>query len=702
MKVLNVLPQGRPTFDVLDDYPAPLICFSHLRWDFVFQRPQHLMSRFARERRVYVFEEPIACDHHRAYLEYHPFPEQDVIALRPRVPHWWDEPARQAALREMLAMLIATQGSGRPILWFYTPMMYGFARHVDAALVVYDCMDELAAFSFAPPELKRLEADLLQRADVVFTGGHSLYEAKRGAHDNIHPFPSSVDVAHFHRARETGLASPADQADIPHPRLGFYGVIDERMDLALLDALAGARPDWHIVMIGPVAKIDPAALPRRPNLHYLGPKSYDELPAYLAGWDVALMPFAINASTRFISPTKTPEYLAAGRPVVSTPITDVERHYGHLAGVAIAATGEEFVEACAAMLQVGAAPSGWRPEADRLLAGQSWDDTFGRMRGLVGAAMARQSEATHPIALSPLRAPCKPAYARPGGASLTMCVVAGAGFAGAVLAERLAAGSGRRVLIVDRRPHVGGNAYDHFDRAGILVHRYGPHIFHTNARDVVDYLSRFTEWRPYEHRVLASVGDALVPMPINRTTLNALFGLDLRSDAEARGLPGGAGRARRSHPHGRGCRGGAGGSGTLRDVLPRLHPQAMGPRSVRTRPLRHPAGPDPDLHGRPLLRRRVPDDAGPRLHGHVRCHAGPSQHHGPTRCRVRRRPARRRRRPYGVHGPDRRIFRPLLTAPLPYRSLEFRHETHERRRFQTVGVVNYPSEDRAVHADHRI
>ncbi len=333
-----------------------------------------------------MFEEPIACDHHRAYLEHHPFPEQDVIALRPRVPHWWDERTKQDALRDMLAMLIATQGSGRPILWFYTPMMYGFARHVDAALVVYDCMDELAAFSFAPPELKRLEADLLQRADVVFTGGHSLYEAKRGSHDNIHPFPSSVDVAHFERAREAAVSCPADQAEIPHPRLGFYGVIDERMDLGLLDAMAAARPEWQIVMVGPVAKIDPATLPRRPNLHYLGSKSYDELPAYLAGWDVALMPFAINESTRFISPTKTPEYLAAGRPVVSTPIADVERHYGHLAGVAIAATAEQFVDACSAMLQMAGTPGRWRPEADTLLGRQSWDDTFGQMRSLVAAA----------------------------------------------------------------------------------------------------------------------------------------------------------------------------------------------------------------------------------------------------------------------------------------------------------------------------
>ena len=691
MKVLNVLPQGRPTFDVLDDYPAPLICFSHLRWDFVFQRPQHLMSRFARERRVYVFEEPIACDHHRAYLEYHPFPEQDVIALRPRVPHWWDEPARQAALRDMLAMLIATQGSGRPILWFYTPMMYGFARHVDAALVVYDCMDELAAFSFAPPELKRLEEDLLQRADVVFTGGQSLYEAKRGSHDNIHPFPSSVDVAHFQSARDPGLATPADQAGIPHPRLGFYGVIDERMDLALLDAVAEARPEWQIVMVGPVAKIDPASLPRRPNLHYLGPKSYDDLPAYLAGWDVALMPFAINESTQFISPTKTPEYLAAGRPVVSTPITDVERHYGHLAGVAIAATSEDFVEACCTMLRMAGTTSCWQVEADHLLAGQSWDDTFGRMRSLVGAAMARQSEAARPIALSPQRALSKPAVRPSGRRKPYDVVVAGAGFAGAVLAERLAVGSGRRVLVVDRRPHVGGNAYDHFDRAGILVHRYGPHIFHTNARDVVDYLSRFTDWRPYEHRVLASVGDALVPMPINRTTLNAIFGLKLTNDAEAASF-----LAARAEP-----------IATIRTAEDAVVAQVgrelyeMFFRGYT----RKQWGLDPSELDRSVTQ-RVPTrtstddryfaDAFQMMpaRGYTAMFDAMLDHPNIT-VQLGVEFSDVRRDVVADHtvftGPIDEYFG-HCHGPLPYRSLEFRHETHERRRFQTVGVVNYPDE----------
>ncbi len=495
----------------------PLICFSHLRWDFVTQRPQHLMRRFAAERRVFFWEEAIGCDHPLPYLEQHPFPADNVIALRPRVPHWWDRAATETALRGLLDMLVATAIPADPLLWFYTPMMLGFADHLAAEAIVYDCMDELSAFAFADPLLVEREVALLARADVVFTGGHSLYEAKRARHDAVHAFPSAVDVGHFAAARG-GVAEPADQAGIPGPKLGFYGVIDERIDLALVDAVAAARPDWQIVMIGPVAKIDPAALPRRANIHWLGARRYEDLPAYLAGWQAALMPFAINAATRFISPTKTPEYLAAGRPVVSTPVTDVIRHYGALDGVAIAADAPAFVAACATALALPPAGA-WRDAADDALAACSWDATFAGMQRALTAPAAPP--------------PAAPAIHPAGRARHYDALVVGAGFAGSVLAERLAAGSGQRVLVIDRRPHVAGNAYDHVDAAGIMVHRYGPHIFHTNSDEVFAYLSRFTRWRAYEHRVLASVGAALVPIPINRTTLNRLYGLDLADEAQA-------------------------------------------------------------------------------------------------------------------------------------------------------------------------
>ena len=424
----------------------------------------------------------------------------------PHLPEGLDAAAAEVALARLLDEFLA----GEPpvaVRWYYTPIMIGFSRHVAASCTVYDCMDELSAFLFAPPELLRLEAELLDIADLVFTGGHSLYEAKRVRHPDVRPFPSSVDVPHFAHARQR---PPGRNAS---PRLGFYGVIDERMDLDLLRQLADARPDWTIEIVGPVVKIDPEQLPLRANLHYPGARTYDELPSIVAGWDVALMPFAINEATRFISPTKTPEYLAAGRPVVSTPIIDVARHYGTVEAVRIADAGPRFVQACEeALALVRSDDLAWRDEADALLAATSWDDTVAGMLAAIDEAMVA----------STIRGRMHYDY-----------LVVGAGFAGAVMAERLAADGGKRVLVIDRRPHIAGNAYDMHDAAGLLIHQYGPHIFHTNSTEVYDYLSCFTDWRPYEHRVLAEVRGQQVPIPINRTTLNALFDAGLTDEANA-------------------------------------------------------------------------------------------------------------------------------------------------------------------------
>jgi len=491
------------------DRSGLLLCFSHLRWNFVFQRPQHLMTRFARRWPVVFWEEPEVGGDGAPDLavEVH----GDVRVVTPRLPAGMDA----AATRDVLADLLDTFLAGEPpiaVRWYYTPMMLAFSRAAEAPCTVYDCMDELSAFRFAPPELLALEEELLAEADLVFTGGYSLYEAKRARHADVRPFPSSVDVAHFARARDRAPGANAV------PRFGFYGVIDERMDLDLVARLADARPDWQIEMVGPVVKIDPADLPRRENLHYPGARSYDELPATVAGWDVALMPFAINEATRFISPTKTPEYLAAGRPVVSTPIIDVARHYGTVAGVAIADGAARFIQACDdALALVRSGDAAWRDEADALLAAGSWDDTAAGMMAAIGEVVGDKAT---------LRA-------RAHGKTHYDYLVVGAGFAGSVMAERLAADAGKRVLVIDRRPHVAGNAFDVKDDAGILIHQYGPHIFHTNSAEVFDYLSRFTDWRPYEHRVLAEVRGQRVPIPINRTTLNRLFDAGLETDADA-------------------------------------------------------------------------------------------------------------------------------------------------------------------------
>jgi glycosyltransferase involved in cell wall biosynthesis len=303
----------------------------------------------------------------------------------PRLPRHYDAAQSLAAQRAALDDLIARHDLSRFVLWYYTPYALRFSDHLQPVAVVYDCMDELSAFKGASSELPALEQRLMARADLVLTGGQSLYEAKKTRHRNIHPLPSSVDVAHFAAARH-GAADPQDQRQVPRPRLGFYGVLDERLDVALLAGLADARPDWQLVMIGPVVKIDPNDLPRRDNIHYLGPKKYPELPRYIAGWDVALLLFARNDATRFISPTKTPEYLAAGKPVVSTSIRDVVHPYGDQGLVFIADTVPDMVRACSAALREPG--NGRQSRADQFLRGMSWDATWQRADALLAQATA--------------------------------------------------------------------------------------------------------------------------------------------------------------------------------------------------------------------------------------------------------------------------------------------------------------------------
>lgn len=527
--------------DLQDANPGSLdlVCFSHLRWNFVYQRPQHLLSRCARERRVFYVEEP-----ELANTPAHLRMEKDasgVIVVKPYLPHGLDEQQTNAAMQKLVDQFFAEEIRDF-ILWYYTPMSLNFSRQLKPALTVYDCMDQLALFKDAPTSLQELEQELFERADLIFTGGQSLYEDKRNGHHNVYLFPSSIDLAHFEKARMR-QPDPADQAQIPHPRLGFFGVIDERMDLALLDKIAQAKPDWHLVMLGPVVKISPENLPQHPNIHYLGMKTYDELPQYLANWDLTLLPFALNDSTRFISPTKIPEYLAGGKPVISMPIRDVIHPYGEKRLVSIAATADEFVASIEDILQLKKEEvARWLSKVDQQLSQNSWDYTWKRMMTLIESSIASrednvedrtsvyQPEASIPsIAVDLEVIPPGNNGHKTGTVKPFDYLIVGAGFAGSVLAERLASGSGKKVLIIDCRPHIGGNAYDHYNEDGILIHKYGPHIFHTNSHEVFKYLSRFTEWRPYEHRVLASVDGQLLPLPINLDTINRLYGLNLNA-----------------------------------------------------------------------------------------------------------------------------------------------------------------------------
>ena len=354
--------------------PALLVCFSHLRWNFVFQRPQHLMTRATGHFSVLFWEEEVHADIAQPALQLQT-DQSGVVVATPMLPRQCAGRDAAIAMRGLLDTQLTQIGPRSILAWYYTPMALGFSEHLAPDRCVYDCMDELSAFKEPPAGLAAREDELLARADLVFTGGLSLFEAKRARHPRVHAFPSGIDTIHFGRAR-AGLPDPDDQADIPRPRIGFFGVIDERMDLDLVTRAAAACHEIQFVMLGPVVKIDPETCPQAPNLHWLGSKPYDELPAYLANWDAGWMPFALNAATRFISPTKTPEFLAAGLPVVSTPIVDVVREYGDAGLVQIA-----DIDTIAASLRgvLSTPPSDWLGRVDALLKGRSWDRIWSDM-----------------------------------------------------------------------------------------------------------------------------------------------------------------------------------------------------------------------------------------------------------------------------------------------------------------------------------
>jgi ribonuclease BN (tRNA processing enzyme) len=386
------LPSATPAENTAEYTLPDLVCFAHLHWDFVWQRPQHLLSRFAQQGRVFYVED--AFYHNDNLVEPHIEIKERQNGVKVVVVHLparlrEDDTASDQAQFEILSQFFSEQRITKYVFWYYTPMALGKSRHFKPLLTVYDCMDELANFKFAHPELKKREQELFQKADLVFTGGHTLYEAKREQHPDAHAFPSSIDKAHFGQARGP-LAEPADQAKIPHPRIGFFGVVDERLDIELLRALSQNHPTWHFVIIGPVVKIDPAILPRTANVHYLGGKDYKELPAYLKGWDIATLLFADNESTKFISPTKTPEYLAAGNTVVSTPIRDVVRPYGDLKLVHIADNAKDFGAAIEKAL-AQRHDADWRQRTDDYLATISWDQTWQDMVNLMQQRLAAKT-----------------------------------------------------------------------------------------------------------------------------------------------------------------------------------------------------------------------------------------------------------------------------------------------------------------------
>jgi len=384
--------RGRRKKEFRKDYPIIVHC--HLCWDWVWQRPQQFISRLSQRHKV-LFVETVAPapDLARPLARYRSaqnFPNVTILTLQFPAWRWGNGKYVDAERRRIVQEFIAGPGAGQfedAVQWFYDPMAVpAFAGQMGEILTVYDCMDELSKFRCAPPEIVQREAELLNRADVVFTGGRKLFEAKSEHNDNCHFYGCGVDCEHFGKARTKETKVAADLTIIPKPILGYFGVVDERMDYELIARLADANRDWSVVMIGPTTKVDDAALPKRPNLHWLGQRSYMELPAYCKGFDVCLMPFALNESTEFINPTKALEYMATGRMIVSSAVPDVVRNFGTV--VKIAEEQDEFIALCREAVE--------RPEQSKIEAGlrmaseNTWEQIVGKMEEHIEEALLKK------------------------------------------------------------------------------------------------------------------------------------------------------------------------------------------------------------------------------------------------------------------------------------------------------------------------
>ena len=451
-----------------------LIVFSQFRWDFALRRPQHLMTRLARDFRVFYFEEPVY-DPRGAWLEIRvPAPNVHVCRPHTRIPERGFADAQMPVLAELLENLISSHDLGTPVVWLYTPWALPLLQRLDAKTIVYDCIEEPGAPGDAGRELEAREHSLLKLADLVFTGGPSLFRHKQALHDHVHSLPSSVDKQHF-AAVGPGIDHP-EQATIAHPRFGYFGVIDQRFDPVPVSLLADAHPEWQIVLVGPIANVDLRTLPRRPNIHYMGERPYAELPQFISGWDVCLLPFAVNAATRFVSPAKVLEYMAAGKPIVTTALPDVIEPFGHI--VHVGRHAQSFVSACEhAMGEPAAAREKRAAMMRNVVKATSWDATAEKMLALIDEVAHHQQKRRAPAMLAGTRTP-----------EHWRTVVLGAGPAGLSTAYHL----GKDCLLLEQHDRVGGSCRSFEERGFVFDH--GGHAMAST--------------HPYVHEMYAMLGKA--------------------------------------------------------------------------------------------------------------------------------------------------------------------------------------------------
>jgi glycosyltransferase involved in cell wall biosynthesis len=386
--------------ELTENSSYPIIVHCHLRWEGVWQRPQQFLSRISQRHKILFVEGPILHETQDAptyeLIEVPQYP--NVTVMRTHFPASrfengaWVDAERLRLLQE--AMRNELKGAfDQPVQWFYDPMSAPcFIGKLNERAVVYDCMDELSQFKFAPPELRAREKTLLAAADVVFAGGRKMWLSKSKQNDNAHFYGCGVDVKHFAKARLAETEIPSDVASLSRPILGYFGVVDERLDYELIAKLADANPDWSVVMVGPVVKVDPATLPKRNNIHWLGRREYAQLPNYTKAFDVCMMPFALNEATEYINPTKALEYMATAKPIVSTAVPDVVSNFGEVVSIAI--SPQCFVEMCERVL---ANPDEEAIERGLKMADNNqWEAIVAKLEGHIEDVLKKKAPAPRP------------------------------------------------------------------------------------------------------------------------------------------------------------------------------------------------------------------------------------------------------------------------------------------------------------------